>query len=66
LIASAAFYHERSASSDNVVQWDGRRSQIPPQPLRFNSAGARVQLLESLDGRASIYSAITEIHHVGG
>ncbi|MGH9682780.1 MAG: ISNCY family transposase, partial [Candidatus Acidiferrales bacterium] len=25
-----AFLHERVVSNDNVVQWEGRRFQIPP------------------------------------
>ena len=39
------FIHERIVSNDNVVQWDGRRFQIPPQPRRFSFAGAQVQLV---------------------
>ena len=35
--------HERAFSNDNVVQWDGRRFQIPPQPKRFSFAGAQVR-----------------------
>jgi hypothetical protein len=38
------FIHERVVSNDNVVQWAGRRFQIPPQPQRFSFAGAKVQL----------------------
>ena len=60
------FHHERSVSNDNVVQWDGRRFQIPPQPQRFSFAGAKVQLYESLEGKVSIYYADTKLHHVGG
>jgi len=60
------FQHERSVSNDNVVQWDGRRFQIPPQPQRFSFAGAKVQLYESLEGKVSIYYADTKLHHVGG
>src|ERR1019366_3523669 len=60
------FHHERSVSNDNVVQWDGRRFQIPPQPKRFSFAGAKAQLLESLEGKVSIYYADTKLHHVGG
>jgi len=59
------FHHERSVSNDNVVQWDGRRFQIPPQPQRFSFAGAQVQLVESLEGKVSIYYADTKLHHVG-
>ena len=60
------FHHERSVSNDNVVQWDRRCFQIPPQPQRFSFAGAKVQLVESLEGKVSIYYADTKLHHVGG
>lgn len=60
------FHHQRSVSNDNVVQWDGRRFQIPPQPHRFSFAGAKVQLCESLDGKVSIYYADTKLHLIGG
>ncbi|MHB8539761.1 MAG: ISNCY family transposase [Candidatus Acidiferrales bacterium] len=66
------FHHQRSVSNDNVVQWDGRRFQIPPQPQRFSFAGAQVQLHESLDGKVSIYYANTKLRirngefHSGG
>jgi transposase len=49
------FLHERIVSNDNVVQWDGRRFQIPPQPRRFSFAGARVQLVQDLAGRIAVY-----------
>jgi transposase len=60
------FLHERSVSNDNVVQWDGRRFQIPPQPKRFSFAGAKVQLCESLEGKVAIYYGETRLHHSGG
>jgi hypothetical protein len=60
------FLHERSVSNDNVVQWDGRRFQIPPQPQRFSFAGARVQIQESLEGKIAIYYGNTKLHHSGG
>jgi hypothetical protein len=60
------FHHERSVSNDNVVQWDGRRFQIPPQPKRFSFAGAKVQLLESLEGKVSIYYADAKLHLADG
>lgn len=60
------FVHERSVSNDNVVQWNGRHFQIPPQPQRFSFAGARVQIYESLEGKVSIYYGNTKLHHVGG
>jgi len=55
------FQHERWVSNDNVVQWDGRRFQIPPQPQRFSFAGAKVQVYESLEGKVSIYYAGTKL-----
>src|SRR5579859_8029912 len=33
------FLHERTVSNDNVVQWEGRRFQIPQQARRFSFAG---------------------------
>jgi transposase len=60
------FLHERSVSNDNVVQWDGRRFQIPPQPKRFSFAGAKVNLYESLEGKVAIYYGDTKLHHSGG
>jgi len=60
------FVHQRCVSNDNVVQWDGRRFQIPPQPQRFSLAGAKVQIYESLEGKISIYHANTKLHHAGG
>ncbi len=60
------FVHERSVSNDNVVQWAGRRFQIPPQPQRFTFAGARVHLYESLEGRVAIYYGETKLHHTSG
>jgi len=55
--------HERIVSNDNVVQWDGRRFQIPPQPKRFSFAGAKVQLCESLRGSIEIYYGDSKLHH---
>ncbi len=49
------FVHERIVSNDNVVQWEGRRFQIPPQPQRFSFAGARVHLYQGLTGQVAIY-----------
>jgi hypothetical protein len=60
------FVHERIVSNDNVVQWDGRRFQIPPQPHRFSFAGARVQLYETLEGRLSIYYKATPLRFAEG
>jgi transposase len=60
------FVHERIVSNDNVVQWDGQRFQIPPQPQRFSFAGAQVHLYESLEGRVAIYYGNTRLHHTGG
>ena len=60
------FHHQRSVGNDNVVQWNGRHFQIPPQPRRFSFAGAKVQLVESLEGKVSIYYAGTKLHLNGG
>jgi transposase len=53
--------HERIVSNDNVVRWEGRRFQIPPQPRRFSFAGARVQLVEDLAGRVAVYHGATKL-----
>lgn len=58
-----AFRHERVVSNDNVVQWEGRRLQIPPQNRRFSFAGAKVQLYQALDGRVSLYYGDTRLEH---
>ncbi len=58
-----AFRHERIVSNDNVVQWDGRRLQIPPQNRRFSFAGAKIQLYQALDGRVSLYYGDTRLEH---
>lgn len=58
-----AFLHERIVSNDNVVQWEGRRFQIPPQSRRFTFAGAKVQLYQALDGRVSLYYGDTRLDH---
>lgn len=55
------FVHERIVSNDNVVQWDGRRFQIPPQPRRFSFAGARVQLYQDLAGCIAIFYGDTQL-----
>jgi hypothetical protein len=65
-IASAASITSAASATTNVVQWDGRRFQIPPQPQRFSFAGAKMQLVESLEGKVSIYYADTKLHlHLG-
>jgi transposase len=58
-----ALRHERVVSNDNVVQWDGRRFQIPPQHRRFSFAGAKVHLYQTLDGRVSLYYGDTRLKH---
>ncbi len=58
-----AFRHERVVSNDNVVQWEGRRWQIPPQHRRFSFAGAKVQIYQALDGRVSLYYGDTRLEH---
>ena len=54
------FTHQRVVSNDNVVQWEGRRFQISPQPRRFSFAGAKVQIHQTLDGRVSLYYGDTK------
>jgi len=55
------FIHERVVSHDNVVQWDGRRYQIPPQPHRFSFGGARVHVVQSLAGHLALYYGDTKL-----
>ena len=57
------FVHERIVSNDNVVQWEGRRFQIPRQARRFSFAGAKVQIYQALDGRVSFYYGDTRLEH---
>lgn len=53
--------HSRVVSNDNIVQWEGRRFQIPPQGQRFSFAGAKVSLHQALDGRVSLYYGDTKL-----
>jgi transposase len=57
------FVYPRIVSSDNVVQWEGRRLQIHRQPRRFSFAGAKVLLCQALDGRVSLYYGDTPLEH---
>jgi transposase len=57
------FVHQRIVSNDNVVQWEGRRFQIPQQARRFSFAGAKVQIYQALDGRISLYYGETRLEH---
>ena len=57
------FVHERTVSNDNVVQWEGRRFQIPQQARRFSFAGAKVHIYQALDGRVSLYYGDTRLEH---
>jgi hypothetical protein len=57
------FVHERIVSNDNVVQWEGRRFQIPQQARRFSFAGAKVQIHQALDGHVSLYYGQTRLQH---
>ncbi len=57
------FVHERTVSNDNVVQWDGRRFQIPQQARRYSFAGAKVHIYQALDGRVSLYYGDTRLEH---
>jgi transposase len=55
--------HERIVSNDNVVQWEGRRFQIPQQDRRFSFAGAKVQIHQALNGQLSFYYGETRLQH---
>jgi transposase len=57
------FTHQRVVSNDNVVQWEGHRLQIHPQPPRFSFAGATVQIHQALNGRVSLYYRDTRLEH---
>ena len=57
------FTHERVVSNDNVVQWDGRRLQIHPQPRRYSFAGAKVLVHQTLNGRIALYYGDTRLQH---
>lgn len=57
------FTHQRIVSNDNVVQWDGQRLQIHPQPRRFSFAGAKVHIHRTFDGRVSLYYRDTRLQH---
>jgi len=57
------FTHERTVSNDNVVQWEGRRMQIHPQPRRFSFAGAKVHVHHALNGRVSLYYRDTRLEY---
>jgi transposase len=57
------FVHERIVSNDNVVQWEGRRFQIPQPTRRFSFAGAKVQIYQALDGRVALYYGHTRLEH---
>jgi hypothetical protein len=58
-----SFVHERIVSNDNVVQWEGRRFQIPQQARRFSFAGAKAHIYQALDGRVSLYYGQTRLEH---
>ena len=60
------FVHPRIVNNDNIVQWDGRRFQIPPHPRRFSFAGAKVQLYQNLEGEIAIYYQDTRLNHTAG
>jgi len=57
------FLHERTVSNDNIVQWQGRRFQIPQQARRFSFAGAKVHIYQALDGRVALYYGDTRLEH---
>jgi hypothetical protein len=58
-----AFRHQRIVSNDNVVQWQGRRFQIPPQNRHFSFAGAKIQLYQTLDGKIALYYRDTRLDY---
>ena len=60
---SSCFVHERTVSNDNVVQWEGRRLQIPQQARRFTFAGAKVHIYQALNGRVRLYYGDTRLEH---
>ena len=49
------FRYWRTVSKDNVVSLEGRIIPIPPGPQRRSYARARVEVLEHLDGSASVH-----------
>ena len=57
------FVHHRVVSNDNIVQWEGQRSQIPQQARRFSFAGAKIHIYQALDGRVSLYYVDTRLQH---
>ena len=57
------FVHQRVVSNDNIVQWEGRRFQIPQQGQRFSYAGAKVDIYQALDGKLALYYHDTRLHH---
>src|ERR1700722_4416433 len=57
------FTPQAIVSNDHVVQWDGQRLQIHPQPRRFSFAGATVQIHQALNGRVSLYYRDTRLEH---
>src|SRR5260370_1169481 len=56
---TCCFVHERTVSNDNVVQWAGRRFQIPQQTRRVSFAGATVHIYQALNGRLPFSSHST-------
>jgi len=54
--------HEHMVSNDNVVQWEGRRFQIPQQARRFSFAGAKVQIYQAL-ARLTLYYGDARLEH---
>ena len=57
------FTHQRMVSNDNIVQWNGRRFQIKPQPRRFSFAGAKVLIHQTFDGRVSLFYRDTPLDY---
>jgi len=56
--------HERIVSKDNVVQWEGRRFQIPPTatPLQLRRSQSAASTKASM-GSVSLYYGQTRLQH---
>ena len=65
--ASAASFIERMVSNDNVVQWEGRRFQIPPAspPLQLRRRQRSISTRRSMDASLST-TAKLDLEHTHG
>jgi len=57
--------HDRIVSNDNVVQWDGRRFQIPPQPNASASPAPESNSVNHIAKPSKIYYGDSKLHHAG-